>query len=319
MNIKNWLLIVNERFLSTPRQIQRVILLAAILLVLVVLGFGGYYYYDRYYTAQTPKMQVNLSQAEQAVRDDPQSQDKRLMLAETYMGNRRFDDAIAQAAQVTLANPDNQRAWMVTGVANALKGNPSAAVGPLQKYLDANKDSDMPGLNKTLQSVAYYLGDSYLQLNQPDKAVPPLEKAVEWGQTDADAMYKLGLAYSGVQEYEKAVSMFQGAITFVPNYTEAYDAMARAYTALKQPQLVAYARGMEAYSKKDYGTALTLLLKSAEADPGFGPTFDGLGLTYEAMSNLPSAKSSYEVALKLDSTDFSASTGLQRVEALLKK
>lgn len=317
--LKNLLDELGNKFFSSTYQLQRIVILVGVALVLAVVSFGGYYYYDRYYRPQPKAADVSIAQAEQAVRDDPQNAEKHLALAETYMLTRRFDDALDQASRVMAADPNNQHAWLVVGIANALKGNPSGAVNPLQKYVDANKDVDMPGLNKSLISAAYYLGDSYLQLNQPDKAVPPLEKAVEWSQTDADAMYKLGLAYSGVQQYDKAVSILQVAITFVPNFTEAYSTLANDYAALKQPQLVDYARGMEAYSKKDNATALSLLLKSAQADPGFSPTYDGLGLTYEAMNDLLNAKTSYETALKLNPKDFSASTGLQRVNALLKK
>jgi tetratricopeptide (TPR) repeat protein len=318
-NIKNIWNKFYKNYLSTTAQVKRITILTGIALILAVVSFGSYYYYDRYYTAQPKTADAMISEAEKAVRDDPQNPDKRLNLAETYMLNRRFDDALATANEVMAAYPDNQRAWLVVGLANALNGKPAGAVGPLQKYLDANKDAEMPGLNKPLQSAAYYLGDSYLQLGQPDKAVPPLEKAVEWSQTDADAMYKLGMAYMGVKEYDKAVAMFHDATTFVPNFTEAYAAMTGAYEALKEPDLANYARGMESCSKKDYPTARDLLLKAAKAKPDSAFVFSGLGLTYEGLNDLKNAKTSYETALKLDPNDFSASSGLQRVNALLLK
>jgi tetratricopeptide (TPR) repeat protein len=310
---------LNERLFSNTYQLQRLVILTAIVLGLAIAGFGGYYYYDRYYTSQPKVAQVSISSAEEAVAKDPQDPEKRLALAETYMLNRRFNDAIVQAQEVMSVYPDNQHAWLVLGIANALNGNPTNAVDPLQKFVDANKDSDMPGLNKALVSAAYYLGDSYLQLGQPDKAVPVLEMDVEWSQTDADAMYKLGMAYLGVQTYDKAVNMFLNATAFVPNYTEAYVGMTTAFQALNEPDLANYSLGMQAFSKKDYKTALTLLLQSAQARPDFAPTFAGLGMTYEAMNDLEKAKSSYEAAIKLDPTNFTAITGLQRVEALLKK
>jgi tetratricopeptide (TPR) repeat protein len=113
--------------------------------------------------------------------------------------------------------------------------------------------------------------------------------------------------------------MFIAATTFVPDYYEAYDAMALAYDALKNPDLANYARGMMAYSKKDYKSALSLLLKSAQAKPNFPPIYTGLGRTYEAMNDLPNAKLSYEMALKLDPNNFTASNGVERVTAALKK
>jgi tetratricopeptide (TPR) repeat protein len=174
-------------------------------------------------------------------------------------------------------------------------------------------------LNKPLQSSAYYLGDAYLQLNQPEKAIPPLEQAVEWSGTDSDAMYKLGMAYLGVKRYEEAVTMFQSATVFVPNYTEAYEGMLAAFEALNEPDYATYARGMVAYSKEDYDTALDLLLKAAQVEKDFVPVYNGLGLTYEAQGDLQNARDSYKISVALDPSDFTSASGLERVETLLNK
>ena len=310
---------LNDRLFSSTYQLRRIIILLAIILGVGIVSFAGYYYYDRYYTSQPTVKEMTLGQAEQAVRDDPGSADKRLALAETYMLNRRFDEALAQAQQVMNAEPDNQHAWLLLGVANSLKGDPQAAIEPLQKFVDANKDAEMPGLNKPLQSAAYYLGDSYLKLNQPDQALPVLEKAVEWSQTDADAMVKLGTAYIAVGRYQDALNMFQAATRFVPNYTEAYQGMAAAFQAAGEADYEAYANGMVAYSQKDYETALQLLKKATAGKPLFAPAYDGLGLTYEETGDLQKAKESYEMAAQLAPNDFTASTGLERVDALLNK
>ena len=179
--LKNFIDAWGEKLFSNTYQLQRIIILLAILLAVAVVSFAGYYYYDRYYQPQPKIAEVTIAQAEQALREDPQNTEKRLNLAEVYMLNRRFDDAIARAVEVMTVEPDNQRAWLVLGVANALGGNPADAIDPLEKYLEANKDAEMPGLNKSLQSAAYYLGDSYLKLNQPDKAVPPYWKRPWFG------------------------------------------------------------------------------------------------------------------------------------------
>jgi len=80
-------------------------------------------------------------------------------------------------------------------------------------------------------AAAYFLGDSYLQLNRPQDAIEPLTLAVNWSKTDADAMYKLGMAHSAVKDYPNAVNMFHAATAFVPDFLEAYEAMAIAYDA----------------------------------------------------------------------------------------
>ena len=170
-----------------------------------------------------------------------------------------------------------------------------------------------------LQTSAYYLGDSYLKLGQPDKAIEPLENDVKWSKTDADAMYKLGLVYTEVKNYSDAIAMFTFSTAFVPDYREAYEGMAKVYTLTQKPELVDYAQGMVAYSKKDYKTATDLLLKSAQVKSDFAPTFAGLGLAYEASGELQKSIGAFETALKLDQYNLTAQQGRQRVETLSNK
>lgn len=308
-----------KELLNDTNQLTRITVLTAVVLVLAIVSFGGYYYFDRYYSNQPAPEKLSLAEAEQAVRDAPQDVEKRLALGESYMLNSRFKDAIAQGNQVLAIQPDNEHAWLVVGVASNLIGKPADAIEPLTKFVNARKDSPNPGLDKQLQSAAYYLGDSYLQLGKPADAIFPLEQSVNWSRTDADAMYKLGMAYSATKNYDKAVNMFIAATAFVPDFVEAYQAMASAYDALQKPVLASYARGMISYSNKDYPTALKVLLKAAQDDPGFPPVFTGLGRTYEALNDLPNAKSAYEAAFKLDPNNFTASNGIERVTAAMKK
>jgi tetratricopeptide (TPR) repeat protein len=308
-----------KEILNDTNQLTRITVLAAVVLVLALISFGGYYYFDRYYSNRTEPVQQGLAQAEQAVRDDPQNKEKRLNLANGYLALGRFNEAITQANQLLNGEPNNHGALLVVGLANASSGKPGDAIEPLSIIFEARKKEDMPGLDKGLMAAAYYLGDSYLQLGKPDSAIEPLEALISWDTTDADAMYKLGLAYSGIKEYDRAITMFQRTTTFVPNYLAAYEALAVAYEANKQPDLAGYARGMSAYSRKDYKAALELLLKAAQAQPGFAPTFSGMGMTYEKMGDLQNAKSSFEAALLLAPNDFTANQGIKRIEAELKK
>ena len=295
------------------------IIALGILLGVAIIGFGGYYYYDRFYSAKPRAMDLTIQQAVQALVKDPSNADRRMDLAQLYLVNNRFADAIKYSNQVLLVDANNQRAWLVLGLSHAMKGDPSTAIEPLQKYYDANKNSDMPGLNRTLQTAAYYLGDSYLMTGQPDKAVEPLENAVKWSKTDADAMYKLGMVYSAQKKYNDALQMFTYATAFVPDFREAYEGMALVFNMTGDQDMLNYAQGMAAYSKKDYQTAIDLLLKSAQAKADFAPTFAGLGLTYEASGDYQKSIGAFDAALKLDPNNLTAQQGRQRIEILINK
>jgi tetratricopeptide (TPR) repeat protein len=308
-----------ERYFSTNKQVERIIIFAGFALVLAVGSFAGYYYFDRYYSNQQPVSERSVYEAEQAVKDNPTDLNTRLVLAETYLFFKRYDDALTQASQVFVADPTRERVWLVIGLANALNGKPADAISHLTNYVNAFMDEEMPGLDKELQEAAYYLGDSYLQLGQPGNAILPLEQTVGWNQMDADAIYKLGLAYAGVGRYEDAVNMFASAVNFVPDFSEAYQAMAEVYDAGNKPELGDYARGMLAYSQKDYSTALELLLNAKEVYPNYAPIFVGLGLTYEAKNDLKYAKASFDTANSIDPNNYTAARGIERLAALLNQ
>ena len=318
-NNKNFIDKIADRLFSSTHQLQRITILTGVLLVLVVGSFAGYYYYDRYYRTQPDSNELAVTNAEAAVKKDPTNPAARLNLAEVYMVRTRFDDALTQLNQVMVAEPKNQRAWFLSGVTYALKGDPANAIDPLQRFIDANKDDEMAGLNRPLQAAAYYLGDSYLKLNQPEKAVPVLEMNMAWAKSDADTMYKMGVAYAGVKEYDKALHVLYQASQYIPDFKEAYQEMALIFKETNQPALEAYANGMVYYSDKDYEKSKDLLLKSVQGEPNSVPTYTGLGMVFEALKDYPNAKTYYEAAVQMDPKDVSASNGLDRVTILLKK
>jgi len=317
--IKSFINTFNTKYLSSSRQVQRIVVLAAIALVMALGSFAGYYWYTRYHSNQPDLVNSKIQQAEQALDADPTNLDKRLSLAETYMLYGHYKDALTQAEQVFAADATRDRSWLVIGVANNLLGKPSESIAPLTNFVDKFKDEKMAALDKALQEAVYYLGDSYLQLKDYDNAIKYLEMSVGWSQLDADALYKLGLAYKAAGRYEEAVNTLHLAVNFVPNFTEAYQAMAEAYDAGGRQGLGDYARGMLAYSKKDYKTALILLTKASEAYPKYAPVFSGLGLTYEAMNDLRSALVAFQTAVTNDPNDFTAVRGVERVTALINK
>ena len=95
-----------QKYLSSSKQVRRIILYALLALVLLIGSFGGYYYFDRFYSNQSTVKEDKIRTAEQAARDDPTNPDKRLALAETYMIYMRWDEAIAQALEVQASFPD---------------------------------------------------------------------------------------------------------------------------------------------------------------------------------------------------------------------
>jgi tetratricopeptide (TPR) repeat protein len=101
---------------------------------------------------------------------------------------------------------------------------------------------------------------------------------------------------------------------FVPNFTEAYQGMLRNYTALNQPEYAAYARGMIAFSQKDYPAALNELNQAVQKLPKYVPAYIGLGITNEQLGQMDAARAALEKAVEIAPENFTATQALGRVK-----
>lgn len=304
---------------SETQRLKRVILYMGIALILSALSFGSYYYWDRYiHLGDQSPVEKSIQELENAVRQHPNEVELRIALAESYMVNSRYADANEQAVMVMNAYPDNARAMFVSGVSQAILENWEQAISPLEQFVAIRSKAPSAGMDTSLETALYYLGQSYLALERFDAAVIALTQVVKINATDSDAYYLLGVAYSKTGQNEQAVSNYEKAVRLVPNYAEAFQGMVDSYAALGKTDHEAYARGMVAFSAKDYQTARIELENAVKGLSDFAPVFIGLGLTYEELGDLQSAKANLEYALQIDPNNYTASQALGRVESKLQ-
>ncbi|MEN8172566.1 MAG: tetratricopeptide repeat protein [Chloroflexota bacterium] len=304
---------------SDSGQITRIIILVVILLGLLVVSFGGYYYWDRYVHTgedQSPIAQ-SITELEQGVHADPSDLETSMMLAETYMYAGRYGEAIDLAQQVYDLKPDNQAAMFVLGVSLASTEQHGLAVEPLKSFVDARDQGETSNMDKILETALYFLGDSYIAVDQAEDAIPALLRALEINRTDADAMYKLGTAYAAAGQHEEALASYENAIRFVPDFAEVYEGMVESYEALNMPTKASYARGMLAYAGKDLKMAKTELETVIAADSNFIPAYLGLGLVLEQEGDYEGAKAYAETALELDPDNLAAMQLKGRLDAAI--
>lgn len=303
----------------STKNLQRSVIALVVLVGVVLIGFSGYYYWDRYvHLGDKSPLDLNIEHMEQAIRDDPQNPEPRVALAEYYLTKGLNQDAVQQAGQVLEAYPDNQGAMLIAGVSQVRLDQPEAALPPLEQFVAARKDEPMAQTDTALETAYYFLGDSYLRLNRPDEAVEVLEAALVINHTDADAIYQLGQAYQAAGRYEDAVAQYHDAVKFVPDFTEAYTGMIDSYGALNQPDHVAFARGMQAFTLRDFETAKTHLDHAVNALPEFGPAFLGLGLTLEKLDQPEAALKAIQRALQLDPNNFAAQQAHGRLQTIIQ-
>lgn len=307
--------LINSR---DSNQLARLVWITFAAILLVIVAFTSYYYWDRYvHVGDKSPVDLGVENLEQLVRENPQDPEARVALAQYYFQNGAYSDSLAQADQVLEAYPDNENAVYVLGMSYVQLGQFEAAIKPLQQFADIRSEGQMANADSTLETALYYLGTSYVHLNQPNEAITALAQALEIIPTDADAMYQLGLAYGQTDQHELAVEQYINAVRFVPDFTEAYHGMVESYTALSRPNYVAYARGMEAFSLKDYEGARPHLEEAIAGLPEFAPAYVGMGLVLEQFGELEEAKTHLERALTLDPGNFLANHALGRVQMLI--
>ncbi len=306
----------SPRSLLSADRLQRAVVIAATAVITSVLLFGGYYYWDRYVRlGDKSPIELNIEHLEQAIREDPQDPDRRAAFAEYYLGKEMYAEALDQAGQVLSNYPDHNGALLVSGIAYVRLDKPADAVAPLEKFVSLRKDQPMANADTALETAYYFLGECYLKLGRPADALAALDAALVITPTDADALYQAGLAHQALGQPEQALERYHKAVRLVPDFTEAYTAMIESYTALNKPDYAAYARGMQAFSLKDYKTAQTHLEFATQALPDFAPAHLGLGLTYEKTGQLDLALNAVKRAMELDPNDFAAQQAYGRIEA----
>ena len=300
----------------STRNILRAILVVLAALVVTLLLFGGYYYWDRYVRlGDRSPLELNIEHLERDIRENPENPAVRVALAEAYLGEGQYKQALAQTSQVLSAYPDDEGALLISGMASIRLNQLAPALASLEKFVAARKDRPMAKTDSILGMAYYFLGESYVKLNRPADAIPALESALNINRTDADAIYQLGRAYQANGQPEAALDRYHQAARFVPDFTEAYRSMAEVYSALGRADYMAYARGMEAFTLQDYVTAQTQLEQATNALQDFAPAFLGLGLVYERLDQLNAALAAAQRAMELNPDDFATQQTLGRLES----
>ena len=297
------------------QRLLRLVYLMLALATILTIAFASYYYFDRYiHRGDMSPIELGVSHLEQAVQDSPEDPKLRLGLASHYIESGDYSSAITQAQQVLDAYPDDLGALFLLGIASTNLEQYEAANQSLERYITLRMSAEDVFPDQILETSLYYLGENYNALGQPLQAIDPLTKALAIDHTDADALYQLGLAYSLTGNNDRAIASFQNAVQFVPDFTEAYQAMIDSYTAQGLSPQADYARGMEAYSKENFPLALKYLESAAPGLTDFAPVFWGLALVYEKSGNDLKALESAQRALVLDPNNILAKDILNRLK-----
>ncbi|MGC2108220.1 MAG: tetratricopeptide repeat protein [Candidatus Korobacteraceae bacterium] len=95
-----------------------------------------------------------------------------------------------------------------------------------------------------LMMADYWLGVTYNQIGQPEKAVTPLREALHAKPDDPDFNFEMGNAYYSLKQYTDAVPLLKEAIRLRPELAMAYYNLGLVYLAMHKRE-----DALETYSK----------------------------------------------------------------------
>jgi tetratricopeptide (TPR) repeat protein len=294
-------------------QLNRWIKRIGLLLIVGIVAFVAFYAVDRFRAPTAPIVDRETAALEEAVRADPTDVASRGRLADLYVAAKRYDDAIAQYTEIIKTGKQDEAAYISRGRALELKGDLNGAAADYTKVVELAAPGEMANVDPMLESANYGLGSIALQQDRADDAIGYLLKALAIQRTDADAMNLLGAAYVKAGQPEKAVEPLRRAIEFVPiGWAEPYQTLADAYTATGATELAEWAGAMAAANNGDATGAVARLEAITDGKAGLDARI-GLGLLAEMNGDAATAEGWYRKALELDAQSTSAKLGLGRV------
>jgi tetratricopeptide (TPR) repeat protein len=135
-------------------------------------------------------------------------------------------------------------------------------------------------INPNSINAHYYIGLSYMALEQYPEAQAAMERARDLAPADLDVAFQLGVAYFTQQEFEKAEPLFR-----------------QVYSSQPQRQNLGYYLGFLEYRRQNYQEALRFLRDNVPSDDSFAQlarfyaalSLSALGLPAEAQAEVQEA------------------------------
>lgn len=229
----------------------------------------------------------------EAAQLDPSNLPLRLSLAQSCLWTRQLDCVLDTYKEILLINPDSAEADMLAGEALDEKGDNAGAVAQFQAAVKAapklpnvhfglayllwaqkRYEEAIPEFGAELandpthaQSLLY-LGDTYVQTEQYDKAKDALERSLKLNDKEPLVHLDLGIVYQETGNRDGAVTELTKTIALEPDYVNAHFRLARLYQAMgrKDEAKVEFAKASSLNKKAD--KALYERISEANAKPG---------------------------------------------------
>lgn len=179
------------------------------------------------------KYQLAISAYKEAVTVDPRNPDNHLSLARLNVYTGNYAEAVTDAENALLLNPNNDEALALRGLAIGLAGDYILAEGSLQDAI--NIDNQNARAYAYLAEVYYYIlqagqGD----LTTLDKAIAASKTAISLAPDALETHRGRGFVLEYTANFEEAVTEFESAVAINPNIPDLHLALGRNYFNIQE-------------------------------------------------------------------------------------
>jgi tetratricopeptide (TPR) repeat protein len=245
--------------------------------------------------------------------ETPDEVKTRLKLANLYLSMSSFDESSEQLNEALKLGNNNSEIWSTLGRCLSRQNKWQEA---LRAFLNAAV------INPHDFDTLYNIGDAYLGLRDPEKAVKYLKQAVLLKHDFSLAHYDLSLAYLELKQYQEAEASAQAALRDDPQMAFQWSNLGMGSTgnlglALMNQQRMEEAEacfrrnliliaptyfnlGLTLFQTQRFYEALENFRRALELQPDDPEYHDLLGQTYEALGQPAEAEQALRRATELD-------------------
>ena len=255
-----------------------------------------------------------ISKAEEQVRNDPNSAELRVAVADAYLKAHRVDDALSQYHEALNIDPNREDALYGLGIAEKEKGDLNAAGVALQGVIEMNNGKDNASLNTRLQGAHFYLGQVLREQVRYEDAINEFRKALALNRSDADTLFELAKTFALNGNNDDASQAFDVALAFVPDFREAYVEAQKLATTMGDQAKADYAGAMLLVLDGKAKDAVPVLQRAAEQG-GNAHYYWALGYALEQTKDKTGAMAAYQKAVDINPGEQMAAESLRRLQA----
>ncbi|MCL5292521.1 MAG: tetratricopeptide repeat protein [Actinobacteria bacterium] len=231
-----------------PTRTDRLIKRLVYLLAIAVVAFIAYYAYGNYQSKSSSVPLRRISpELEKYVREHPRDLAGRLNLANAYLNQGYYNEAIEQYNQALKLNKKEQSSVVGIGLAYMKKNDDDKALEYFEKGIEMGGKEQYAKINPVLESAYYYAGTLWFKKAHYDKALDYLRQAAYIKSGSSDTYMAIGRVLVEKKDYKAAIVEFERALNFDPNYADAHYGLGLCFEKLerKDEALMHYKKALQ--------------------------------------------------------------------------